>query len=144
MDQNINNIQPYALKADDGWVYRYGIDMVVKASEIRSGSPAAVVEYTSIHGEEPPDHIHHTEDEMFYVLEGCLTFHCGDMSVELEKGGFFYLPHGLQHGYTIPGDERVHLLVIPAPVRKAAAGGWAGFISDLERGQGELIAKPSI
>ncbi len=53
MEQAQLGNKPYMLKAGDGWVYRSGIDMIVKASEIRLGSGAAVLEYTSLHGEEP-------------------------------------------------------------------------------------------
>jgi quercetin dioxygenase-like cupin family protein len=31
---------------------------------------------------------------MFYVLEGAITFQCGEDRFDLEKGGFIFLPHG--------------------------------------------------
>lgn len=93
-------------------------------------------------GEEPPDHTHATEDEMFYVLEGALTFRCGGQSFEVTQGGFIFLPRGIEHGYTIDNDAPVRLLVITAPVREGASGGWGGFVSDMELGQGELVAAP--
>lgn len=135
-------MQPYALKAGEGWIYRFGIDFTVKASEVREGSGAAVLEYITKKGEEPGDHTHQTEDEMFYVLEGAITFRCGSETFDLKSGDFIYLPHNIQHGYTIKSDEPVRLLVITAPVRDGANGGWGGFVSDMELGQGELIMKP--
>ena len=135
-------IQPYALKAGQGWVYRDGVDFTLKAGEIQEGRGAAFLEYTTRKGEEPPSHTHRTEDEMFYVLEGSITFHCGDASFDLETGGFAFLPAGIQHGYTIHGEDPVRLIVVTAPVRDAASKGWGGFVSDMELGQGELIAKP--
>lgn len=134
--------RPYALKVGEGWTYRYGVNFTVKSSEIQTGSGAAVLEYSTIHGEEPPQHTHHTEDEMFYVLEGSITFHCGDESFDLDAGGFIFLPRGIRHGYTIHGTDPVRLLVMTAPVRDEVTGGWEGFVSDMESGQGELIAKP--
>ena len=142
MDQTNNQIQPYALKAGEGWVYRFGVDFTVKASEVREGSGAAFLEYTTRRGEEPPNHTHQTEDEMFYVLEGTIIFKCGEESFDLKKGDFIFLPHGVEHGYTIRSEDPVQLLVVTAPVRKGANGGWGGFVSDMELGQGELIAKP--
>jgi quercetin dioxygenase-like cupin family protein len=136
--------RPYALKAGDGWKYRYGIDFTIKASEISPGSSAAVVEYETVKGEEPPAHTHATEDEMFYVLEGSVSFQCGGRTFDLEKGGFIYLPHGLEHSYTILSESPTRLLVITAPLRGGSAGGWGGFISDMESGQGELISRPKI
>jgi len=137
-----NQTRPYALKADKGWTYRFGIDFTVKASEVRAGSGTAIVEYVTKQGEEPPDHTHGTEDEMFYVLEGVISFRCGDETFELEKGGFVFLPRGVKHGYTIRSEGPVRLLAVTAPVREGARGGWDGFVADMELGQGELIAKP--
>mgnify|MGYP001028052284 CR=1 FL=1 len=136
-----NRNRPYALKAGEGWTYRYGIDFTVKAGEIQEGSGATLVEYVTRKGEEPPMHSHETEDEMCYVLEGALTFHCAGVSFEVERGGFVYLPHGNEHGYTIPNTDQVRLLVITSPTREGA-GGWGGFVADLESGQGELVSKP--
>ena len=79
---------------------------------------------------------------MFYVLEGSITFHCGDASFDLGTGGFAFLPAGIQHGYTIRSEEPVRLIVVTAPVRDRASKGWGGFVSGMELGQGELIAKP--
>jgi quercetin dioxygenase-like cupin family protein len=140
MDQLDN--RPYVLKPGEGWTYRFGIDFTVKASEIQEGRGAAVFEYETRKGEEPPSHTHTTEDEMFYVLEGAITFQCGEETFDLEKGGFIFLPRGIKHGYTIRNEDPVRLLVITSPIRENASGGWGGYVADLETGQGELIAKP--
>ncbi len=142
MDQTDKQNQPYVLKAGEGWTYQFGIDFTVKAGEIRVGSGAAFLEYTTKQGEEPPNHTHATEDEMFYVLEGALTFQCGDKIFDLEQGGFIFLPRGIEHGYSIRSDGQVRLIAVTAPVREGSSDGWGGFVSDMELGQGELIAKP--
>jgi quercetin dioxygenase-like cupin family protein len=133
--------QPYRLKAGEGWTYKMGINFTVKVSEVRAGSGTAVMEYLTRKGEEPESHTHATEDEIFYVLEGNINFHCAAKTFELEKGGMVFLPRGMAHTYTIPGDEPVRLLVITAPVREGA-GGWGGFSADIELGQGELLSSP--
>ncbi len=134
--------QPYPLQAGEGWIYRFGIDFAVKASETAVGSGVAVVEYRTRRGEEPPDHTHATEDEIFYVLEGTVIFHCGGKPFAVAQGGMIFLPRGIEHGYTINNDEPVRLLAITAPVRDNTPGGWGGFVADMELGQGELIATP--
>ncbi len=137
--------KPYVLQAGEGWIYRFfGVDFHVKASEVREGSGAAFLEYATKKGEEPPDHTHPTEDEMFYVLDGSIQFRCGEQTFDLEKGGFIFLPHGMKHGYTIHGEVPVRLIIVTAPVREGSGGGWGGFVSDIELRQGELIDKPSI
>lgn len=142
MDRDERKIQPYALQAGDGWLYRFGIDFTLKASEVHNGNGAAFMEYVTRKGEEPPSHTHRSEDEMFYVLEGAITFQCGEETFDLEKGGFIFLPAGIKHGYTIKGENPVRLIVVTAPPRSEAHGGWGGFTADLELSQGELIAKP--
>jgi quercetin dioxygenase-like cupin family protein len=142
MNQPGDQRRPYALKAGAGWTYRFGIDFTVKAGEIQPGSGAAFLEYVTKKGEEPSDHTHATEDELFYVLEGAVAFRCGDETFELEQGGFIFLPRGLKHGYTILSEEPVRLIVVTYPVREGVGGGWGGFVADLESGQGDLIAKP--
>lgn len=98
MDGHNHRLRPYALKAGEGWIYRFGIDFTVKASEVQAGSGATFLEYVTKQGEEPGDHTHRTEDEIFYVLEGAITFRCGEESFDLEKGGFIFLPRGIRHG----------------------------------------------
>jgi quercetin dioxygenase-like cupin family protein len=143
MDQRTVRKRPYALKAGEGWTYRFGIDFSVKAGEVPADSGVAVLEYVTQKGEEPPDHTHRTEDEIFYVLEGAVTFRCGGESFDVEQGGFMFLPRGIKHGYTLRSDGPVRLLVVTAPVRDGF-GGWGGFVSDMELGQGELIDQPAL
>lgn len=142
MDKPDRQIKPYALKQGEGWVYRYGIDFTLKAGEVQNGSGASFLEYVTRKGEEPPSHTHQTEDEMFYVLEGAVTFQCGEETFDVEKGGFIFLPVGIRHGYTIRSEDPVRLIVVTAPFRNQGSNGWGGFVSDMELGQGELIAKP--
>ena len=134
-------IRAYALKAGEGWTYNYGIDFTVKAGELGRGRRLAFVEYTTRSGEEPPDHTHGTEDEIFYVLQGALAFRCGDDAFELEDGGFIFLPRGIEHGYTIRNNGDVRLLVVTSPSDEKASGGWGGFVADFET-EGELRATP--
>jgi len=142
MDQLDSRIRPYALKAGEGWTYRFGIDFIVKAGEVREGSGVAILEYITRMGEEPPSHTHETEDEIFYVLEGAVTFRCGEETFDVNKGGFIFLPRGIEHSYTIHSEDPVRMIVVTAPVRQGSSSGWGGFVADLELGQGELIAKP--
>ncbi len=143
MSSTNGKTKPYALNPADGWVYRSDIDYVVKASEAKAGRSAAVMEYTAKKGEEPDPHTHKTEDEMFYVLSGALTFRCGNESFEVKKGGFVFLPHGIEHGYTVRSKEPAQLLVITAPVRRSKKTGWNGIVGEIELSKKNLVSKPS-
>src|SRR5262245_27440870 len=132
---------PYTLKAEEGWTYQYGIPFTIKAGELYPGRGAAFLEYTTRKGEEPPDHTHPTEDEIFYVITGEITFRCDGKSFDVSDGGFMYLPQGIKHGYTIRSDGPVRLIVVTFPSRPSSGEGWGGFVADLER-QGEVVAVP--
>lgn len=133
--------RPYALKAGEGWTYNYGIDFTVKSGELGGGPRLAFVEYTTRTGEEPPDHTHATEDEIFYVLEGDVAFRCGAETFEVASGGFVFLPRGMEHGYRIRSKGDARLLVITSPADDAV-GGWRGFVADVEK-EGKLRSSPA-
>jgi mannose-6-phosphate isomerase-like protein (cupin superfamily) len=46
-----------------------------------------------------PLHVHHEDDEAWYVLEGALAFQLGDQVVEVEAGGAAFAPRGVAHTY---------------------------------------------
>ena len=125
---------PYALRAHDGRVYNAGVDFIVKLGERGQGRRFAVLEYAT--GEDEwPGHTHPTEDEVFYVLEGALTFRCGAQEFDVDEGGFVFLPSGIEHGYRIRDGGEARFLVITAPAPAAgSAAGWDGFVAGLEQG----------
>ena len=55
-------------------------------------------------------HSHDTEDELFYVLEGTMTFLVGDRWREAEKGAFIFIPAGVEHDLENRGDRRAGVL----------------------------------
>jgi hypothetical protein len=60
----------------------------------------------------------------------------------VEKGSFVFLPHGIEHSYSIRNEKPIRLLAISSPAREGVRRGWGGIAADLESGQGELIASP--
>lgn len=63
----------------------------------------------------PPPHIHHREDEAFYVLEGRFLFICGDKQSVLEAGSFVYIPRGTLHTFKCIDERQGKLLVTITP-----------------------------
>lgn len=98
----------------------------------RPGAAPRVLDYTTQSSEEPNDHTQPTEDEIFYVVHGAITFRCDDSVFELDDGGFVFLPRGIEHGYTIRSAGEVRLLVVTSPADEEAEGGWGGLIGSLE------------
>ena len=66
-------------------------------------------------GTAPPLHVHTREAEAWYLLEGTLTYQAGDERVDLEPGGFIYLPQGLPHAFRTTGTVPVRYLALTLP-----------------------------
>jgi quercetin dioxygenase-like cupin family protein len=62
----------------------------------------------------PPPHIHHLEDEQFYVLEGQLTYEVGDRTFQVSAGDFIHIPRGTVHSF-MNGPKPARLLATFAP-----------------------------
>jgi quercetin dioxygenase-like cupin family protein len=70
------------------------------------------MEFSTEKGREPPVHTHDGEDEIFYVLQGEMTFTCGDERFDAGPRDFVFLPRDAPHGYAIRSDGLVQVLVI--------------------------------
>ena len=47
----------------------------------------------------PPLHVHHEQDDTFFVLDGVLTVQAGDELFELGPGDFVTVPPGIPHTF---------------------------------------------
>ena len=66
-----------------------------------------------------PFHVHHRDDEAWYVLDGALGFRLGDREVEARAGSGVFAPRGVAHTYwnAGPGPARYLLVMTPALLR---------------------------
>lgn len=58
-----------------------------------------------------PWHVHHKDDEAWYVLEGCLRVSIGGNEVEVRAGAGVFVPRGVPHTYWNPGPEDARYLL---------------------------------
>ena len=72
----------------------------------------SVLESLAPHGASPPLHVHHTEDEIFHVLEGQLRVRAGDTEVRIGAGETILGPKGVPHTYRVESREGARWLVI--------------------------------
>ncbi len=63
----------------------------------------------------PPPHIHHREDEAWYVLEGEFEFLDNDRWIKASAGSFVYAPKGSLHTLKCVGKEPGRLLTLVTP-----------------------------
>ena len=66
-----------------------------------------------------PLHVHHGDDEAWYVLEGALGFRLDEREVEARAGSGVFAPRGVAHTYwnAGPGPARYLLVMTPAILR---------------------------
>jgi mannose-6-phosphate isomerase-like protein (cupin superfamily) len=66
-----------------------------------------------------PKHVHHKDDEAWYVLEGVLGVLVGDKEVEARTGAAVMVPRGTPHTYWNAGAGRLrYLLVMTANIHQ--------------------------
>ncbi len=63
----------------------------------------------------PGAHAHAGNEELFYVLEGTMTFRVGDTWVPVEQGGFLRIPEGVVHDFRNDGGVRAGVLNVFIP-----------------------------
>ena len=80
--------------------------MTVKATAETTGGGFGLLESWVAAGSSPPLHVHHREDESFWVLEGRVRFRCGDVEFLGEPGSFVFLPRGVIGLITSRGKKK--------------------------------------
>ena len=65
-------------------------------------------------GSMPPLHVHHREDEGFWLLEGDAIFEVGGTTIEAHAGDYVFGPRDIPHRYTV-GDAGCRMLFVFTP-----------------------------
>lgn len=118
----------HALDAASGdAVWFLATRMTVKATAATTGGQYGLLEAEIPPGFSPPTHIHHREDESFYVLDGQVTFRCGEDVISAGPGSYVFLPRHVPHSFVVEGDQPARILNITTP------GGGEGFFVDAGR-----------
>ncbi len=79
-----------------------------------SGGAYSLSEISGARGNMPPLHVHHRDDETFYVLDGELRLFIGDRESVLAPGRAALAPRGVAHTYRVQSD-RARWIVINSP-----------------------------
>ncbi len=92
------------------------LDLKVSGRDTDGGF--ALFEQTSITpGKGTPLHVHHKQDEVFYVLAGKYYFQVGDDKFELSTGDSIFLPMKIPHAWT-QVSEQGKMIVLFQPAGK--------------------------
>ena len=104
---------PIAMQQGEGEARWFlGALATIKSSGETTGGRVAVTENWAPRGHGSPLHVHHNEDEWFYVLSGELTFWADGQVITATDGSFVYGPRDVPHTFTVTSEEARFLLVI--------------------------------
>jgi mannose-6-phosphate isomerase-like protein (cupin superfamily) len=104
------------VRADEGSRYEVlGMRLTYKVTSENTGGAYALAEALSPRRGGTPTHIHHREDEGFYILEGTLEIKCGPDAFTATAGTFALLPRGVPHSFSNVGPAAARLLCIQSP-----------------------------
>ena len=83
----------------------------IKTDGTDTGGRVMVTEQLAPHGSGSPLHVHHHEDEWFYVLEGELTIWVAGETVVAGAGSFVFGPRDVPHTFVVSSEQARFLLV---------------------------------
>lgn len=115
-------LQPLAVPSEAGEArWWFGSLAVIKATAAQTGGLITVIEVSEAAGVEAPLHVHHQEDEAFWILEGEVRFEVGGETFEASAGDFLFAPRNIPHRFVV-GDSGCRMLFILTP------GGFDAFV----------------
>src|SRR6266516_3984110 len=129
-------VNPIAFRQDEGEALWFlGVLATIKASRETTDGRVAVIEHLAPQGAGSPLHVHHREDEWFYVIEGALTFWVGGEVIEAPAGSFVYGPRDVPHTFLVSSPQARFLLV-------AEPAGFESFLRALGQPAPTLTIPP--
>src|SRR3712207_6150448 len=117
----------------------FGELVTSKITSYQTGGAYSLFEVTTQPGSGLPPHIHHREDEAFYVLEGEYEFLDEGRTINAGVGSLIYVPKGNLHTHKNIGEGIGRLLVSQTP-----GGLYERFVEEIgEEGKDRPMAAVS-
>ncbi|MEX1038190.1 MAG: cupin domain-containing protein [Acidimicrobiia bacterium] len=86
-------------EGDHYWLL--GVLATIKVGGEATDGAMTIAEFEAPPGWGVPPHRHIDQDELFYVLDGEVTFRCDDTEATYTRGGLAWLPRGRIHTFEI-------------------------------------------
>lgn len=127
-------LQPYMNTREDSAFRFLGIPTLVRSTSETTNAAFGLIEQWSIPpGFASPYHVHHLEDEAFYVLEGEMAFVCDGKWIKGGPGAYVFGPREIPHGFKVIGTTPARMLLMCAPA------GFERFVLEM----GEDLTSPA-
>ncbi len=102
-----------------------GEQLVWKATGATTQGVLDTAELKALPQANAPEHIHHWNDESFYILEGTFRLKVGERWIDAPAGTFAFVPRGTAHAWLNVGAEPGRILLVFTP------GGAHQYFEDL-------------
>lgn len=134
----ITDLGPFSLSEAEGDAYWFLNNLdIVKATSASTGGAFALVHQVAPPGAATPYHLHHSEDEAFYVLDGSASFICDGKKTVVGPGGYMFLPRGIPHGIRNEGSGTTTMLILAMP-----GSGFVGMMIEMGEPAKERVLPP--
>ncbi len=129
--------EPVVVHHDEGEAHWwFGSLAVTRLAAAQTAGLMSIVEITEPPGAQAPLHVHHREDETFYVLEGDVTFEVGETTFAARAGDVAFGPRDVPHAYTV-GAAGCRMLFILTP------GGFEAAIATMSTPARSRVLPPA-
>lgn len=130
--------RPYMVGPGEGtpsWMLNALLTTKARGTDTRGGF--SLFEFRADSNGEPPPHLHHNEDEAWYVLEGEVMFRVGDEAFDAHAGAFVFGPRDVVHSLEVRSPV-ARMLTIMSPA------GFEGFFDGLSvPADGDTLPQPT-
>lgn len=99
-----------------------------------------LIEHTHLRkGGGPPLHVHYSQEEYFYVMDGDFLFQVGHQRIALHPGDSILGPRNIPHTFTVTSETPGHMLIAFTP-----AGQMEDFFRAAEKNPAVLLNDPAM
>jgi quercetin dioxygenase-like cupin family protein len=107
----------------------------VRVAQADNADRLSVIELAMPYDEAPPLHIHHSEDEIFHLLDGEMRFEVDGAIRHARSGETVLAPRGSRHSFRVVSSKGVRVLII-------TRGGFEGMVRAVARPAGQDAMPP--
>jgi mannose-6-phosphate isomerase-like protein (cupin superfamily) len=108
----------------------FGLDMRILLSTEATGGATSVIMGWHKPGEGPPDHVHFSQEEVFFIVEGIYELTVGGQTSTIGPGTIVFIPRDVVHRFRNVGGTRACMLDWSLPGGQdhyfKAGGGFTG------------------
>jgi mannose-6-phosphate isomerase-like protein (cupin superfamily) len=111
MDTELSSLRAIIVTPDQAQSIKpFGLDMkILLTSDDTGGATSALIAWHKP-GEGPPDHVHFSQEEMFFIVEGTYQLTVYDQTSTIGPGTLVFLPRNVVHRFKNVGETTACML----------------------------------